>query len=176
MCEPGLYQYCAPDDRKGCHNSCRGHERGNEPVLGPKRSFRQFAAPSTKRSDAASRERGPCRLVCSITKNTYSILNVIVRTQKKSHAQISDPFCLRNDRQVVDGPRRWVRCIYLATVLAETLNPSSPIKIAQVLPISLSPYPVCREGRALVFGKRKHGDDEAHLVRHVDITGAFFFR
>jgi hypothetical protein len=54
----------------------------------------------------------------------YSILNVIVRTQKKSHAQISDPLCLRNDRQVVEGPRRWVRCIYLATVLAETLNPS----------------------------------------------------
>src|SRR5215472_10669431 len=65
-----------------------------------------------------------CRLAQSITKNTYSILNVIVRTQKKSHAQISDPFCLRNDRQAVDGPRRWVRCIYLATVLAETLNPS----------------------------------------------------
>src|SRR5215468_6471751 len=32
--------------------------------------------------------------------------------------------CLRNDRQREDGPRRWVRCIYLATVLAETLNPS----------------------------------------------------
>ena len=27
-------------------------------------------------------------------------------------------------QQVVDGPPRWVRCIYLATVLAETLNPS----------------------------------------------------
>ena len=48
----------------------------------------------------------------------------IVRTQQKSHAQISDPFCLRNDRQVVDGPSRWVRCKYLATILAETLNPS----------------------------------------------------
>src|SRR5262245_49020821 len=59
-----------------------------------------------------------------MTKNTYSSLNVIVRTQKKSHAQISEPCCLRNDRQVADGPRRWVRCIYLATVLAETLNPS----------------------------------------------------
>src|SRR5215475_13263203 len=33
-CEAGQYQYCAPDDRKGCHNSCRGHERGNEPVVG----------------------------------------------------------------------------------------------------------------------------------------------
>src|SRR5262245_35738794 len=59
-----------------------------------------------------------------MTKNTYNVLNVIVRTQKKSHSQISEPCCLRNDRQVVDGPRRWVRCIYLATVLAETLNPS----------------------------------------------------
>jgi len=48
----------------------------------------------------------------------------MVWTQKKSHAQISDPCCLRNDRQVVDGPRRWVRCIYLASVLADTLNPS----------------------------------------------------
>src|SRR5262245_22821107 len=27
-------------------------------------------------------------------------------------------------RQRHDGPRRWVRCIYLATVLAETLKPS----------------------------------------------------
>src|SRR5215470_6087234 len=44
--------------------------------------------------------------------------------QKKSHAQISEPCCLRNDHQRQDGPRRWVRCIYLATVLAETLNPS----------------------------------------------------
>src|SRR5262249_53328386 len=40
--ESGQYQYCAPDGRKGCHNSCRGHERGNGPVLGPKRSFRQL--------------------------------------------------------------------------------------------------------------------------------------
>jgi hypothetical protein len=36
----------------------------------------------------------------------------------------SDACYLRNDRQVLDGPRRWLRCIYLATVLAETLNPS----------------------------------------------------
>src|SRR5262249_43420799 len=43
---------------------------------------------------------------------------------KESHAQISDPFCLRNDRRVEDGPRRLISCIYLATVLAETLNPS----------------------------------------------------
>src|SRR5215472_5730184 len=31
---------------------------------------------------------------------------------------------LRKDHHVADGPRRWVRCIYLATVLADTLNPS----------------------------------------------------
>src|SRR5215510_7630549 len=54
----GQYQHYARDDRKWCHNSCRGHGRGNKPVLAPKRSIRQFAAPSTKRSDAASRERG----------------------------------------------------------------------------------------------------------------------
>src|SRR5262249_22760670 len=58
------------------------------------------------------------------TKNTYSVLNVMVWTQKKSHAQMADACCLRNDRQREDGPRRSIGCIYLAIVLAETLNPS----------------------------------------------------
>src|SRR5215471_10890344 len=48
----------------------------------------------------------------------------MVWTQKKSHAQMADACCLRNDRQREDGPRRWIGCIYLAIVLAETLNPS----------------------------------------------------
>src|SRR6516225_1858443 len=48
----------------------------------------------------------------------------MVWTQKKSHAQTADVCCLRNDRQREDGPRRWIGCIYLAIVLAETLNPS----------------------------------------------------
>ena len=47
-----------------------------------------------------------------------------VWTQKKSHAQTADACCLRNDRQREEGPRRWVGCIYLAIVLAETLKPS----------------------------------------------------
>src|SRR5262245_2981352 len=40
-----------------------------------------------------------CRLAWWITKNTYSVLNVMVWTQKKSHAQMVDACCLRNDRQ-----------------------------------------------------------------------------
>jgi hypothetical protein len=62
------------------------------------------------------------------------LLNVIVRTQKKSHAQISDPFCLRNDRQVVHGPRRWVFVAYtwrLFGMLVTRYPPlSKPIDIA----------------------------------------------
>ena len=53
----------------------------------------------------------------------YSVRNVIVWNAKESHAQTSDPFSLRNDRHVADGPPRRLGCIYLATVLAETLNP-----------------------------------------------------
>src|SRR5215472_16708410 len=49
---------------------------------------------------------------------------LMVWTQKKSHAQTADACCLRNDRQREDGPRRWIGCIYLAIVLAETLTPS----------------------------------------------------
>src|SRR5262245_17097087 len=46
-CEPGQYQYCAPDDRMWCHNNCRGHEREIVAACDPKRSIRLFAEPPT---------------------------------------------------------------------------------------------------------------------------------
>ena len=57
-------------------------------------------------------------------KKTYSVWNQIVRTQKKSHAHIFDSCRFRNSRHPGDGPRLWRRLMYLATVLAETLNPN----------------------------------------------------
>src|SRR5215468_10487302 len=109
VCEPGQHRYSAPDDRMRCHNNCRGHEREIVAACDPKRSIRPFAEPPTRRWDSASRARGEL-------------------AGRRSHAEevarISEPCWLRNDRQLEDGPRRWVRCIYLATVLAETLNPS----------------------------------------------------
>ena len=124
-CERGQYQYCAPDDGMWHRNSCRAHEHEIVAACDPKHSIRPFAEPPTRRWDSASRARGELAgWRESITKNTYSVLNAIVRTQKKSHAQLSEPCCLRNARQRQDGARRWVRCIYLPTVLAETLNPS----------------------------------------------------
>src|SRR5215472_6605314 len=64
------------------------------------------------------------RLTCWTTKKTYSVWNQIVRTQKKSHAHIFDSCRFRNSRHPGDGPRLWRRLMYLATVLAETLNPN----------------------------------------------------
>src|SRR5262249_54007973 len=125
VCEPGQYQYCAPDDRMWHHNSCRGHEREIVGACDPKRSIRPFAEPPTRQWDSASRPRGELAGWRDRSRRTRKgVLNVIVRTQKKVQAQIPEPLCLRNDRQRQDGPRRWVRCIYLATVLGETLNPS----------------------------------------------------
>jgi len=62
------------------------------------------------------------RLTCRTTKKTYSVSNQIARTQKKSHAHIFDSCRFRNSRHPGDGPRLWRRHMYLATVLAETLN------------------------------------------------------
>jgi hypothetical protein len=48
------------------------------------------------------------RMRVTPTWSTFSVLNVMVWTQKKSHAHTVDAYCLRNDRQREDGPRRWV--------------------------------------------------------------------
>src|SRR5215831_4920191 len=58
-CEPGQYRDYARADRRWCHNSCRGHERENVAAGRPSRSIRRSAAPSTRRSDAASRGASP---------------------------------------------------------------------------------------------------------------------
>src|SRR5262245_147923 len=57
-CEPGQYQYCAPDDGMRCRNSCRGHEREIVAACDPNHSIRLFAEPPTRRWDLASRARG----------------------------------------------------------------------------------------------------------------------
>jgi hypothetical protein len=48
----------------------------------------------------------------------------IVRTQKKSQAQMSGAWRFRNSRQPGFGPRLCQARIYFVTVLAETLNPN----------------------------------------------------
>jgi hypothetical protein len=48
----------------------------------------------------------------------------IVWTQRKSQAQIAEECCLISAHQPGDGPLSRGRRIYLATVRAETLNPS----------------------------------------------------
>src|SRR5215472_15714285 len=62
----------------------------------------------------------------------------MVRTQKKSQAHIFGSCRFRNSRHPGDGPRWW-RLMYMATVLAETLNPKS---CEFSLNASLTPKPI----------------------------------
>src|SRR5215510_4279278 len=122
--EPGQYQYGAPDDRTWRRNSCRGHEREIVAACDPTRSIRPFL--SRPRGGRMPRHMNMDNLPAGVIDHEEHVQHSERDRwmQKKSQAQISEPCCLRNDRQREDGPRRWVRCIYLATVLAESLNPS----------------------------------------------------
>src|SRR5258707_1805754 len=64
------------------------------------------------------------RLAWLTTKKAWRVLNHKVWTQKKSQAQISAACHSRKVRQPGDGSRSRGRRMYLATVRADTLNPS----------------------------------------------------